>query len=57
MTLAEEAQQYLAVVDAFRAEGCEPDWRPETWIERASLNGSAPAVRLEPDERRKQCSD
>jgi hypothetical protein len=29
MSLAEEAQLYLAVVDAFRAEGCEPHWRPE----------------------------
>jgi hypothetical protein len=30
MTLAEEAQRYLAVVDFFRAQGCEPRWRPET---------------------------
>lgn len=29
MTLADEAQLYLAVVDFFRAEGCEPQWRPE----------------------------
>lgn len=29
MTLAEEAQRYLAVVDFFRREGCEPHWRPE----------------------------
>jgi hypothetical protein len=29
MTLAEEAQRYLEVVDFFRAEGCEPHWRPE----------------------------
>ena len=29
MTLAEEAQRYLAVVEFFRAEGCEPHWRPE----------------------------
>jgi hypothetical protein len=57
MTLAEEAQRYLAVVDAFRAEGCEPDWRPETWVERVWLSGSSPALRVEPDERRKQCSD
>jgi hypothetical protein len=57
MTLAEEAQRYLAVVDVFRAEGCEPDWRPETWIERAWLSGSSPDVPLEPDERRKQCSN
>jgi hypothetical protein len=30
MTLAEEAQRYLAVVDFFRAEGCEPHWARET---------------------------
>ena len=29
MTLAEEAQVYLALVDVFRAEGREPQWRPE----------------------------
>jgi hypothetical protein len=29
MTLADEAQLYLAVVVVFRAEGCEPRWRPE----------------------------
>jgi hypothetical protein len=31
MTLAEEAQLYLAVVEVFRAEGHEPHWRPE-WL-------------------------
>jgi hypothetical protein len=29
MTLAEEAQRYLAVVEFFRAQGAEPHWRPE----------------------------
>jgi hypothetical protein len=29
MTLAEEAQRYLAVVEFFRAQGYEPHWRPE----------------------------
>lgn len=29
MTLAEEAQRYLAVVEVFRREGCEPHWRAE----------------------------
>lgn len=29
MTLAQEAQRYLAVVEFFRAQGCEPHWRPE----------------------------
>ena len=28
-TLREEVERYLAAVDAFRAEGCELDWRPE----------------------------
>ena len=31
MTLADEAQLYLAVVEVFRAEGHEPQWRPE-WL-------------------------
>jgi hypothetical protein len=31
MTVAEEAQLYLAVVDVFRAEGHEPHWQPE-WL-------------------------
>jgi hypothetical protein len=31
MTLAEEAQLYLAVVEVFRAEGHEPQWQPE-WL-------------------------
>jgi hypothetical protein len=39
MTLAEEAQRYLAVVDFFRAEGCDPHWRREGWAGRAELNG------------------
>jgi hypothetical protein len=29
MTLAEEAQRYLAVVEFFRREGCEPRWARE----------------------------
>lgn len=29
MTLAQEAQRYLAVVEFFRAQGCEPHWQPE----------------------------
>jgi hypothetical protein len=27
--LLEEIGRYLAVIELFRAEGCEPDWRPE----------------------------
>jgi hypothetical protein len=28
--LADEVRRYLNVVEAFRAAGCEPRWRPET---------------------------
>jgi hypothetical protein len=27
--LLREARRYLAAVDEFRAEGCQPNWRPE----------------------------
>ena len=37
MTVAEEAQRYLEVVEFFRAEGREPHWRPE-WRERPELS-------------------
>jgi hypothetical protein len=46
MTLAEEAQRYLAVVAVFRAEGCEPHWRRETPFERAQLSSSALSPRV-----------
>ena len=36
MTVAEEAQLYLAVVEVFRALGCEPHWRPERAQDRAA---------------------
>ena len=29
MDLVAEAERYLAAVDLFRIEGCEPDWRRE----------------------------
>jgi hypothetical protein len=47
MTLAEEVQRYLAVVEFFRAEGCEPHWRPER-------DPNAPVDKHVP-ERRKSC--
>jgi len=28
--IGDEAARYLAVIDAFRAEGCEPHWRSES---------------------------
>jgi hypothetical protein len=33
--LAREAQRYLAVVEFFRREGCEPQWRPEPKVARS----------------------
>jgi hypothetical protein len=32
--LANEAARYLAVVELFRAAGCEPHWRPEPGARR-----------------------
>lgn len=41
-TLSEEIDRYLAVVDLFRAEGCEPAWRAE--VVRGPVSSSpAPA--------------
>jgi hypothetical protein len=34
MKLMEEVDRYLAAVDLFRAEHCEPTWRPEVVPER-----------------------
>jgi len=56
MTLAEEAQRYLAAVAVFRAEGYEPHWRPETPFERAELSKSSPSAHTQRD-RRKACSN
>jgi hypothetical protein len=55
MTLAEEAQRYLAVVETFRAQGCEPHWRRETPLERAHLISSSPSAFTQTPERRKSC--
>jgi hypothetical protein len=35
-TLGAEAQRYLALVDLFRAEGCEPKWRRERVLQRST---------------------
>lgn len=48
MTLAEEAQLYLAAVDVFRAEGCEPHWRSEWLIPPRMLGRSEPEAQTEP---------
>jgi hypothetical protein len=54
MTLAEEAQRYLAVVEFFRAQGCEPHWHRETWLERTRLSErTAPAPRHLPERRKR----
>jgi hypothetical protein len=50
MTIAEEAQRYLAVVEVFRREGCEPHWRPEPQgVAHGDIDGS-PGALLEPDD-------
>jgi hypothetical protein len=54
MTVAEEAQRYLEVVEFFRAEGHEPHWRRENWLERAQLNSTPPSPLPKHLERRKQ---
>lgn len=57
MTLADEAQRYLAVVELFRAEGYEPHWRPETPIERAELSKYPSSAFTTTRERSKSCPD
>lgn len=36
-----EAERYLALVDVFRAEGCEPRWRAEPHLRAAALRPRA----------------
>ena len=42
--LIEEIDRYLAAVDLFRSESCEPTWRPEIHAEVAVLNPTAHAA-------------
>jgi hypothetical protein len=42
--LTEEVGRYLAAVDLFRAENCEPTWRPEPGQEAARTNGTSVAT-------------
>jgi hypothetical protein len=35
-TLIGEIQLYLEAIDAFRAQGCEPYWRPEPSARRGA---------------------
>jgi hypothetical protein len=53
MTLAEEAQLYLAVVEVFRREGCEPHWRAETWTRRVRSADSPESVQTKTRRRKK----
>ena len=55
MTLAQEAQCYLAVVEVFRREGCEPQWRRETSLERAQLTSVFAHTATPHSKRRKSC--
>lgn len=55
MTIADEAQRYLAVVEFFRAEGVEPHWLPESGAERAALSASSVASHPSESERGKRC--
>lgn len=45
MTLAEEAQLYLAVVEVFRAEGHEPHWQSESALPTRTVADAADAGR------------
>jgi hypothetical protein len=42
--LALEAQRYLAVVEFFRRQGCEPHWRPEPRTVDLDANASPGAL-------------
>ncbi|HEY4621606.1 MAG TPA: hypothetical protein VIG93_07875 [Gaiellaceae bacterium] len=41
-SLVDEVQRYLAAVDSFRAEHCEPTWLPELALRR-TVPQSVPA--------------
>lgn len=47
--LIEEIDRYLAAVDLFRAENCEPSWRPELQLEIAQATKPA-ALGLQPSD-------
>jgi hypothetical protein len=55
MTIAEEAQRYLEVVEFFRSQGCEPHWRPEP-RSGPPLPHTAHARVIDAAERSKGCS-
>jgi hypothetical protein len=41
-SLIDEIVRYLAAVDLFRAQGCEPTWRPDVLITVQTISTSAP---------------
>lgn len=47
--LVEEIARYLGAIDAFRADGCEPTWRPELPSD-ASVQLPAVAVKTLPSD-------
>lgn len=52
--LIAEIERYLALVDAYRAHGCEPHWQPEPGARkrrRAAVRPTTHAL-FEPTERR-----
>ena len=46
--LIEEIDRYLAAVDLFRSENCEPTWRPEIQADVSMLNHTAHAAAAVP---------
>lgn len=47
--LVEEVDRYLAAVDLFRAESCEPTWRPELHQDAPARSVAALSQRLPSD--------
>ena len=47
--LLEEIDRYLAAVDLFRAENCEPTWRPELHQDAPARSVAARSQRLPSD--------
>ena len=47
-----EAERYLAAVEIFRAEGCEPRWRREARANRRPRRASTTTLLLGRNERR-----
>jgi hypothetical protein len=48
--LVSEAERYLATVDYFRSQGCEPRWSGERTYARTTLVDTEPLLLMEDDE-------